>query len=118
MASTLGGELADQIGLGSVEAAQELEEGAQDLAGELLGNRVLGEAAGMEQSRQTPLRPVGEEAAPVEQQLEAAQDWPAGDSGHRADREGLPAGGLAARRADEADLRLQVAGPRLPQGDQ
>jgi hypothetical protein len=47
MAGLFDGEPSDQVRLRSVQAAKELEEGSEDLSGELLRDVVLSEPAGM-----------------------------------------------------------------------
>lgn len=95
------GEMADEVGLGSVEASQELMQGAEHLSGERGGDRGLGVAALSQQGRQSAVVAFDEEADSAQQQLEAAQHRPAGDRRQRSDREGQMTGRLAPRRVGQ-----------------
>ncbi len=84
--------------------AQELVQRAEHLLGEPGRDLGLRVAARLQQRGKAARLGVVEQAKGIEQQLEPAQHRPAGDGRERADRPGDPAGGLAARGVDEADL--------------
>ena len=109
------------VGLGGIEAAQQLVQRAQHLLGERGRDRGLRLAALAQERRQAAVGGVGEQAEGVEQELEAAEHRPAGDGRERAQREGQIAGGLAARRIDEPQLghvAILAVAWIVPLGDQ
>ena len=99
-----GGEVLDQSRLGSVEPAQKLVQRAQHLARELGRDGGLGVAAGLQEGAQALVGRGVEQTKAAERQLQAGEHRPAGDGRERAQREGEPAGGLALRGVDQAQL--------------
>jgi hypothetical protein len=106
------GELAEERAagrlVGGLEAAQELQQGAEDLFGEAGGDLVLVFAGLAEQGGEAAVVGLGEQAVGAEQHEAGAEGLAAGDGGHELEGEGEVAGGLAAGGVDEAEEGLAV----------
>src|SRR5947209_4550039 len=86
---------------------------AEHLLGKCGGDRGLRLTALLQERRQPPIGRVGKEAERVEEELEPAQHWPAGDGAEGPQRKFQMAGSLAAWGINEAQL-WQIAILALP----
>ena len=103
VAGEVGEELAAGRLVGGLEAAQELEEGAEDLFGEAGGYLVLVFAGLGEEGGEAAVVGFAEEAVGAEEHQAGAEGLAAGDAGHELEGEAEVAGGLAAGGVDEAE---------------
>ena len=83
-------QLANERRIGRVEAAQQLMQRAEYLLSKRCRDRGLLLPASAQQGRQTGLRPIREQARPIEQQFEAGKQRPSGDRGEIDDRKAEP----------------------------
>jgi hypothetical protein len=98
-------QLANELWLGGIEAAQQFVQRAKNLVGERGGDCGLGVPAFLQQRGQAAIRGVGKQAEGVEQELEPAQHGPTGHRAEFSQRKRQVTRGLAARGIDQPQLR-------------